>query len=133
MGTPQRVGAHSTAACTTISGLSMSRLLWTILSSSCVGLGFLPCPAWAAGQRPEKAGVRHFPSWHQALHYVLGHTLYGTRPSLISIMVRPLPDAPPLQTGCEHPEQPSPPQEDPNPLWHTLGTPNGSLQDVVHG
>lgn len=124
-GQPQRVGAHSTAACTTISGLSMSRLLWTILSSSCAGLGFLPCPAWAAGQRPEKAGVRHLPSWHQALHYVLGHTLYGTRPSLISIMVRPLPDAThcrqavSIQSNHQHSLPPRGPQPSVAHLGHT--------------
>lgn len=43
-------GPHSTVAWTTISGFSMSFLLWTILNSSCAGLGFSPPTAWAAGQ-----------------------------------------------------------------------------------
>ena len=43
-------GSHSTVAWTTISGLSMSFLLCTILSSSWAGLGFTPSPDLAAGQ-----------------------------------------------------------------------------------
>lgn len=43
-------GPHSTMAWTTISGFSMSFLLWTILSSSWAGLGFSPSPALAAEQ-----------------------------------------------------------------------------------
>lgn len=39
-----------TLAFTTMAGFSMSALLWTILSSSCAGLGLFPGPATSGKQ-----------------------------------------------------------------------------------
>lgn len=52
-----------TLASTTMAGFSMSALLWTILSSSCAGVGFFPGPAISAKNKKKVKEVRKNKRW----------------------------------------------------------------------
>lgn len=74
-----------TLASTTMAGFSMSALLWTILSSSCAGLGLFPGPAISEREKRIWAAERK----HQVFGLWLTGLPSGQRVILVSVNAMP--------------------------------------------